>query len=161
MSKQESLLKQRTREYEIPELPFWPAFDRVLAFQIPDKMAQRETAGEGSAIIIPEEYRSTREGSKRFVIVAAGLKALDILRSNGIEIGHIISELQFGNVDYIVDREAGMKNVSFRVLRAEDVSGSEDLLANMRAGLVEVVLKDGKHELVVDKKTRQPLDFKE
>jgi hypothetical protein len=155
-AKADDLLQQRIEEFNIPDLPWWPTFDRVLAYQIDDKLSKQDKIG---SIYLPETTQSTKDGSKRLVIVGAGLKALDILRSNGIELGHIVTETQFGNIDFVIDRKAAGENVQFRVARAEDITGSEDLLANLKEGLAEIVLDDnGKHQLKVDPKTRGPVN---
>lgn len=127
------LLEQRRIEANIPDgfFEFQMAFDRILIFQL--SQDQGETYGD-TLIIKPEAVAAVqhREAPKG-VLVGAGLRALDNLKSNGIDVGHVITfinnapwHMRLGNIkghDYY-----GL------VMRDGDITGSEDLATNLQEG---------------------------
>jgi hypothetical protein len=79
-------------EHGIPKFPCGVAqFERVLLFRIPSKAETSETYEEGGKIIKAERRITTDTlGTPRCVIVSAGLRALDIMRANGMRIGDVV-----------------------------------------------------------------------
>lgn len=128
------LLEKRRWEYMIPDKAWktQAVYDRILIYQTPQfNLVQ---ARPDSVLYAPEitqdrEMNSSPEG----VIVSAGLKALDQLRSNGIDVGHHVAFAQNFlfkiRVDWTTDGEefVGM-------LLAGDVVASYDLAEQLRSG---------------------------
>lgn len=120
------LLDVRRLEYGIPDEMFGAAatYNYVLVYQISQTVG--DTYGDTS-IVMPDRTKA-REVTEapRGIIVTAGLGALDSLRSNGINLGHIVMFSR--NIPY----RARMAVISARdhnllVLQAGDIFASEDL----------------------------------
>jgi hypothetical protein len=86
-----SLLEKRMRELDLPSYPYQPAFDRIAVVVVPEDLATRETYAKDGLIVKPEAKKvDEAKISARGVIVGAGLGALDVMRSHGMELGHIV-----------------------------------------------------------------------
>jgi hypothetical protein len=130
-----ALLEARRLEYIIPDGAFehQAAYDRILVMQLPEK-AHESGRYEGTKIIMTQEARArNKEGAPRGVICSAGLAALDNLRSNGMDLGHIISfvrqsvwRVPVGIVESVP--------IYLVVLRDGDIIASEDLPNMLRKG---------------------------
>lgn len=134
-----ALLDQRRLEWGITDGAFdvQAAFDRILVFQIPEKGMEGGTYGD-SGIIIPESSESARKrAAPRGIIVSAGLKALDELRSNGMELGDIVmfnhvapwrveTDIIQGKWEYLL------------VMHTGHIIGSEDTTKRLRNGDLKV-----------------------
>lgn len=135
------LLEKRRLELDIIDEAFDLACagEFVMLWQIKEASHQGDTYGDSS--IIMTEQTKDREGREapRGVVVAAGLKALDGLRSNGIDLGHIVMHTH--NAPYF-RRIAIINGTSYRlvILQAGDIVGSEDLAQSMRSGDAKVVV---------------------
>jgi len=149
-----SLLERRVSEHNIPDWPGEATFARILVYRIPDKAASRKTFVDGGVIEMIEETADNQKfRSPRGIIVSAGLQAMDILRGNGMQLGEMIWMSSYTPWRFEVDAKTDgdkVKKVEFFFMQAGDVTLSEDLLANRRAGKVRVEIRDGKHQLVVD-----------
>lgn len=127
------LLDQRRLEYAIPDGAFrvQAAFERVLVWDIaPAEMASMQS----STIIAPVSAQERIKGrSPRGIIVSAGAVALDALRSNGIDLGHIVLTTHYvigcTPVEYINGIE-----VTINIMQAGDITGSEDTAQMLREG---------------------------
>lgn len=157
------LMDKRRLDYGIVDRVFsrQALFDRVFVWRIPG-----ESFGEGgvisgseSGIVAPvQTQRSDEIESPRGVIVSAGLAALSDLRSNGIDVGHIVSigemapyGMSFGYV--------GTQEQKVVVVTAGFLVGSEDLSAALKAGKVEISQDEIGGELKLrDTETRGPWD---
>lgn len=141
------LLEERRLQYGIVDGAFSTqvVFERVYVWQIP--RVETETY-EGTGIIAPQSTRQRlqREAS-RGILVGAGLRALDALRSNGIELGHIVQMIRNAPWRIQVDSVGG-QDFHVIVLSAGDVLGSEDLAADLRAGRVSIVETNGENGVV-------------
>lgn len=143
------LLDARRAEFGIIDACFnvQCAFDRVLLWQIQPAFDEGDTYGGSSIIMTDNEKRRTREEAPRGVLVGAGLKALDNLRCNGIDLGHIVHFVRLSPWRLPVDRIDGTL-FHVLILRDADIIGSEDLAMNMRKGLARIQLNDnGEHVL--------------
>lgn len=128
------LLDQRRIEWAITDGAFKLAmvYDRVLIYQIPEDDTKEGKMGKDSVIWAPDQTKDRlKHECPRGVLIGAGVKALDALRSHGIDLGHIVYyiasqpwRLQF---DYI----AG-KRVTALPMNAGDIIGSEDLQRDLR-----------------------------
>jgi hypothetical protein len=138
------LLEARRQEYGIVDGAFKMqcAYERVLVWQI-----ARETGKkfEGTGLFMPDTVatRSQREASIG-VIVGAGLRALDILHSNGMALGHIVQMIRNAPWRIKVDAIAGHE-FHLIVLNAGDLLGSEDLATELLAGEAKVVPEMNEH----------------
>lgn len=120
------LLDHRRLEYGIPDECFGAqaSFGYVLVHQI--SQVESETYGDTS-IIMPDTVKDREQKeAPRGIIVSAGLQAMDQLRSNGVDLGHIVMFSR--NIPY----RARMAIIDARhhhliVLQAGDVFASEDL----------------------------------
>ncbi len=132
------LLDQRRLKFGITDKAFQGTcvFDRVVVFQIP--MIQGDTF-EGSKILMPDTTKSREmNGAPRGIIVSAGALALDSLRSNGVDLGHIILFVNAAPYHVRYDTVGG-KAKHLIVLTAGDVIQSEDLTDALRSGKVKIV----------------------
>src|SRR4028118_2220361 len=78
--------KETLGKHGIRKLPYFPAFDRVLVYQLADAVSDK--AGEGSLIYKPESLKARQEREEcRGLLLAAGAAALDPLRAPGTEGG--------------------------------------------------------------------------
>lgn len=129
------LLDERRLEYGIPDEAFnqEAVFDRVFLWQIPRVFSQ---TAENSSIILPETARQRREESTpRGIILTAGLKALDNLRSNGMDLGHVVSFIRLSPWRLPVLEISGIE-FTVMVLRDGDIIASEELVQLRRRGAV-------------------------
>lgn len=128
------LLDERRLEYGIPDNAFEdaPAFDVVFVRQI-EKLAYKPVL-EGGMIVAPEQTaaRETQEASEG-ILIAAGLKALDSLRSNGIDLGHMVRFIKLAPWRMETGKVGGKPHYVL-VLRAGDIVASRDVRSLVRSG---------------------------
>jgi co-chaperonin GroES (HSP10) len=137
--KKETLLEQRCRDFGIEVPSFQPMDANCVVWRLPPL---KETKG---GIIIPEDQRSPHA---KGLLLAAGPRAMDVLVSNGIEIGHIVIFARFAGwetrdqtAEYATEQEILM-------LRERDIIGSDDLKKELDSGRAKYVLgDDGRHRL--------------
>lgn len=134
------LLDERRLEFGLMDSAFdvQAAFDRVLVYQIPPKHYAKGTFGEGSRIVMSDRAQDaeTRQ-APRGIVVSAGLRALDELKSNGIELGDIVmfNIVQPWRVEYdIIDG----KRPYLLVMHSGHLIGSEDAARRVRSGALSV-----------------------
>ncbi len=132
------LLEKRRFQYTIPDEAFQEVclWDRIYVWQIMPRYQEGKTYG-GSDIWMPEtaQKRELQE-SCRGVLVSAGLKAMDNLRSNGVELGSVVSFIRFGPWHKPIGTFAGTHLQYLLVLRDGDLIGCEDLQDAITAGTV-------------------------
>jgi hypothetical protein len=141
------LLDQRRLEYGITDAAFkeQPLFDRVYAYQI--DQFEGETFGD-TMIIRPDSSKDRdRRSAPRAIIVGAGLAALDALRSNGVDLGHIVSFLRLAPWSKRFDVIGGHEE-HLLILRAGDIIGSEDLRAQLESSEVIERVENDQHVYV-------------
>lgn len=128
-------LDERTKLYDIPEIPYLPIHKDVLVFRMPD---QEKTAG---GLFIPQE---NAEPKSYGVLVAAGLGALDVMYANLIEIGDVVWFGDYeGNEKKVAD-EVGAPGKKLLQMKIEGIRGSVDAVE--RAKDFDIVRgDDGKH----------------
>jgi hypothetical protein len=117
-------------------------FDRVLVWQFPDDAHASETFG-GGKILKPESTKVRhRQSVPRGLVISVGLGALDALRANGVDVGHIV---QFCvNSTYRLPLDDNDVN-HLCLLRAGDLVASEDLARALDIGECVIVEVDGVH----------------
>jgi hypothetical protein len=137
------MLERRRQEYSLTDGFFrvQAAFDRCYVYQIP--VFEHESYGDG-LIVRPESTRSREQNeAPRGVLISAGLKAMDALRSNGIDIGHIVTFAHYVVATMVVDMVDGIP-LKVSVMNAGHVSGSED---------TRLALLEGRCRIEYDKET--------
>lgn len=140
------LLEKRRLEWKIPDGVFRVSsgtlYDRILIYQIPLLSECREDGNKigGAAGILwkaeQTKEKETRE-APRGIIVGAGLKALDSLRSHGADLGHIVYFAKNTVYSIQVDYIAGHWDRVSLALEG-DLILSEDVALEMRTGSVHV-----------------------
>lgn len=146
------LLDERRFQYGIPDEAFLEhcLYDRIYVWQIQPRFDE-ETDNKkfaGTSILKPEtsQKRDVKE-SCRGVIVSAGLKALDNLRSNGADIGHVINFIRLSPWCKPVAVYNGIE-LSVLILRDGDLISSEDLQEALRTGECRIMQTEGTHTFV-------------
>lgn len=118
-----SLLAARTKQYNIPPLPYLPMGKNVLVYRMP---METKTAG---GLYIAETARVAKPMG---ILVAAGLAALDVLSDHLVEIGDIVWFGRFHEYEEEVKRDPEGKGQTILQMKAEDVNGSVDALERVR-----------------------------
>lgn len=133
------LLDERRLRYGMCDKVFelQAAYDRVLLWQIEPSFSDGEKYGDTSIYMPDSAKRRVREEAPRGVIVSAGLRALDSLRSNGMDVGHIVSFVRLSPWRLPMDMIAGVPQYVM-ILRDSDIVGSEDTAAALRSGELAV-----------------------
>lgn len=149
------LLEARRQEFGITDGAFAvaPFSDRILVYQV---SRHKEETHAGTSIIMADVTKD-REASQtpQGIIVAAGAKALDELRSNGIDLGHMVMFLRIAPWRYNTDTVGG-KDQQVLVFRSGDITGSIDLQENLRSGKMKLVFDKERYEHVyVDTETKE------
>jgi hypothetical protein len=150
------LLEQRRFEHSIPDSAFkyQPLFDRIFVWPVPD---DHGLLSKDSPLVLPETVRQRdMYSTPRGVLIAAGLGALDVMHSHGVELGHMIHFQRIAPFKRRIGRYAG-EEMQVWVLQIGDLASSEDLAAEIRAGSLKVEPQDDNGSVqyrVVDKKGR-------
>lgn len=138
------LLEQRRLDFGITDgaFAFQPFHDKILIHQIPAKPQTYDRGG----LLIKTEVQVAKEENECPVgiIVGAGATALDELRANGFDLGHIVLFQRLAPWRHETDYTYKQQKVI--VLRTGDLIGSVDLGDAMRRGDVEVVFNEESYE---------------
>ena len=131
------LLERRRLEHRITDGHFrtQAMFDHIFVKQI----EAPETIGDSPSPIFLTDTAKGREKQNTFkgIIVSAGLKALDELRSNGIDLGHEIWFVKHVSARFEVETVDG-KMEYLLCLCVGDIKGSVDMADALREGEIEV-----------------------
>jgi hypothetical protein len=135
------LLDEKRVKYGIPDTAWssQPAFDQVLVWQV--KVDDGNTFGGGAILKTETALKRELQESSRGIIVAAGLTALDQLRSHGIDVGHTIDFYQIAPLRKRLPTIAG-KEPTLVMIQARYVFGSEELAQNLRSRKCRVITRD-------------------
>lgn len=144
------LVDKKRKQYGIPDEAFFnqcPAFNKILVAQIPEDDGDEFYPGTN---IAKTEVAKTRDlvEAPRGVIVGAGLQALDVLRSNGMDIGHTVGFTRLAPFRRPFATIAG-ERLTLIVLVAGDIVDSEDLGQQLRARKVRIVAKPNDEGVMV------------
>lgn len=129
-----ALLEDRRIRFSIPDGLFRETclYDRVLLFQVKEHIPNR-TAGDTS-IIMPENVQQKEEDRTPVgIVISAGPKALDELRSNGADLGHVVRFVQISIIRVQCDTISGKPFWGIPV-RSCDIYSSFDLTDQLRSG---------------------------
>lgn len=140
------LLNERRHRYLIPDEAFEYAmgtmYDRVLCWQV--SRHQDETKG-GLIIMADDTKEYERQTACLGIVVGAGLRALDEMRSHGCDLGHLVAHSR--NVVFRIPfATIGGKDCHLVVLTAGDIIVSCDLALarkEKRVRLIEKTKEDG------------------
>lgn len=131
-------LDARRLAYGVPNGAFdvQPAHDTVYVYQLAP--IDHITFTKKGRIVRPDmvQTQATNE-SPRGLLVAAGLEALDILSSHGIEVGDIVRLLRMSPYRMTVDNIEG-HDFPVLVMNAGDIKGSEDTAGRLRRGELRI-----------------------
>lgn len=137
--KGETLLQWRQRCWAIPQLTSAPIDNQVIVWRLPP--LQLSPGG----LVIPETEQSP---NVKGVIMAMGPRAMDTLRSNGIEEGHVITFARFAGWELHDNTPEHMRHNQILIIKDKDVLGSDDLKRLLDAGkLTYVQDTDGRYKL--------------
>lgn len=124
--------------HEIPEaaLGMQAVYDRVLVWQFPDERVGKETYGDGP-IMKPEHVKKRiAQSIPRGMIISVGLGAMDALRSNGMDVGHVVYFCVNSPHRLPLD-DSDQKFIV--LIRAGDLVASEDLAQALDKGETHIV----------------------
>lgn len=132
------LLEHRRLDFGIPNGAFETneaLFERVNLWGIALPSDVKETYG-GGKVVRPETMRKVEEqDSSRGIIISAGAAALDILQSNGVDIGQIVYFTRLAIYGITVDWVGG-KPKRIKMLNVGEITGGEDVIHARRAGRI-------------------------
>lgn len=120
-----------------------PVYDRVMIWQLPIFSVQE--TGASNLILTENEEKREQESAYRGILIGAGALALDALRSNGMELGYIVSFIRQAPWRMEVDRIDGLPQWILG-MRAGDIVASLTLTGKLR---------DRKTALCFDEKSQQ------
>jgi hypothetical protein len=140
------LLDERRIKYAIPDGAFeeQAVFDRIFVFQVRPHV--RQTFSEGGKVLLTQVGKQREQESSPFgIVISAGLPALDNLRANGIELGHLVGFIREAPWRKPVDVIGG---VEFYVclLRTGDITGSVDLANSFKNGDCKIHIREIKND---------------
>lgn len=135
--------KLRVRCQEVGIVPplGQPIDNNVVCWRLPDI----ELSPGG--IVMPEEHRSPHH---KGILVAVGPRARDVLFSNGVEVGDIVTWARFAGAEHSDKTHNRELRTQFITLKDRDILSSDDLAHALATGRAQYVLdeKTGRHNLV-------------
>lgn len=139
-----AMLEKRRLEYGITDGAFreQAAFERIFVHQV--ALAVHTGSKIGGGLLYKPETTETaeRRGSSRGILVSAGLRALDHLRTNGIDLGHIIRFVHMAPFAVDVDYLSNGEQMYLLDLNVGDILSSEDLALQLRKGEMEIAFQE-------------------
>lgn len=122
-------------------------FDRVLVWRVPEGWYAGDKF-EGTNIVKAVSTKARQElDTPRGIIVSAGLNALDVLRSQGMDIGHVV-HICVNSMYRRPLEDTGNDKFTLGLLRVGDIVDSEDLADALDRGECRVYQVKGEHRLV-------------
>jgi hypothetical protein len=139
--------------HEIPEhaLGMQAVYDRVLVWQFPDDKVGKKTYGDGPIVKAEVVLERIWQSIPRGLIISVGLGAMDALKSNGVDVGHVAYFCV--NSPYRIPLDDNDKQ-HLVLLRAGDLIASEDLAQALDKGEAHLAERDGTH-IIVDSDGKQ------
>lgn len=132
------LLDRRRIEHGIPDgaFKFEAVFNKVYIAPIAQELSDTY---EGTSILKTDRRKSIeRQETPQGIITSAGLRALDVLRSNGMDLGHLVLFRLLSPCRITMSRIGG---VEWWLIPIEvgDIIGSEDIRSGMRAETKKII----------------------
>lgn len=134
--KNETLIERRCREFGIDAPTFQPIDDNCVVWRLPPI---KLSAG---GLIIPEEHNSP---NVKGLLMRMGPRAMDVLRSNGIDEGHVVIFARFAGWEGDDQTPEHRRHNTILMLKARDIIGSDDLKAELESGRAKYVLNNGRY----------------
>jgi hypothetical protein len=117
-------------------------YQRVLIWQLPPTELSGGTIGNSGLYVPAKTLSREKEEAPRAIVISAGTDALDILRSHGMDLGHIVTicrEAVYGiRVAYVGGRQHRLT-----IIDVGDICASEDLAIEVAAGRCETFWDTG------------------
>lgn len=131
------LVDKRRLEYGIPDGAFesQPLYERIFVYQI-----DRVTGDtfENSKLVRPDITKARdREEAPLGVLISAGLGALDIMASHGLQLGDVVNFLKLTPLRIQCDTVDGQPRYVL-VLKVGDLAAGKDLRTKLRSGELQV-----------------------
>jgi hypothetical protein len=140
------LLAKRVNDLEIPPWPGQATFERVIVYRIPDEGSSSETFAKDGLIVKPETRRETdKERSPRGVVVSAGLAAMDVLVSNGMQLGELVWFAPHVPFRFEVGKRTDGTPWEFYFMNVGDIVLSEDILQRVVDGTIHLSRAGAQH----------------
>lgn len=144
------LVDSRRKQYMLINefFEYQAVYDRVYVQQV--SRYEGDKIGDGLIVMADSTKQREREISCLGIIVSAGLKALDELRSNGMDVGHMVNFVRNAPFRVPVATIAG-KDFYLVCIEAGSIMGSCDLASGMRDRTVrtkKIKLDDGSYQHV-------------
>lgn len=117
-------LEYRRKQYDIPETPYLPIGKNVLVFRLP---MEQKTAG---GLFIAE---SAQQAKRQGVLVAAGLRALEIFSDHLVALGDVVYFGRYAGDEDEFKRDPEGKGKRIIEMKCEDINGSVDALERVTA----------------------------
>jgi co-chaperonin GroES (HSP10) len=121
------------------------SFDRIFVWQI---QAQEKLTASG--IVMPQaSIKRVSQETPRGIVVSAGLRAMDIMRSNGMGVGDTVTFIRQGMWRITIGQVRGV-DVHLMVLSVGDICSNEDLALRLRKKEVSYAWEEetSEHRLV-------------
>jgi hypothetical protein len=152
-------------KYGIPDGAFaqQPLYERVFVYQV-DRVAGEKF--ENSLLFRPDVTKARdREEAPMGILIAAGLGALDVMASHGLELGDIVYFMKLAPLRIQCDTVGGHPRYIL-ALKVGDLAAGVDLQQRLRSGELRIApqtsSEDGsqviRHTLVADGKSVKPVD---
>jgi co-chaperonin GroES (HSP10) len=132
------LLKKRCIEYGIPMPSYHPMDNNVLVWRLPPMGVTR------GGIIVPDDAKSPHI---KGILMAMGPRAMDVLKSNGIEEGQTVVFARFAGWEAHDHTMSQSLEAAFIILKDRDVIGSDELKEDLATGKAAYVLEGGRYSL--------------
>lgn len=131
--KPETLLQQRMKQWGVEAVTFQPMDDNVVVWRLPPIT---ETAG---GLVIPLEHATPHV---KGLLLRMGPRAMDILKSNGIDEGHYVLWARYAGWETNDDTPESRRHSRVLMIKARDIIGSDDLAADLKSGRAKYVKGD-------------------
>lgn len=132
------LIRKRCAEYGIPMPSFWPIDNCCLVWRLPPISISR------GGIAIPDGAESPHI---KGILMSMGPRAMDVLKSNGIEVGHTVVFARFAGWEAHDHKATTTLEAEFIMLKDRDIIGSDELREELATGKAQYVLENGRHSL--------------
>src|SRR5678816_981755 len=127
-----TLLEKRMKDWGVPAATFAPIDDDVLVWRLPPL-----TTSASGLLTLEEVHRSPHI---KGLLMAMGPRAMDFLKSNGIDEGHVVIWRRFAGSE-VHDHTARKRLESeVLILKAKDILGSDDLQKELASGRAKYVI---------------------
>jgi len=138
-----NLLKKRLKEFGVQEVTYAPIDDQVLVWRLPP-LSEHQVNSKIS-LFIPDDAQNPHI---KGLLLAMGPRAMDILISNGVDVGHIVTWKRYGGDEFHDHTKNRRLKAEYLVLKARDILGSDDLKKELDSGKAKYVRgADGRHQL--------------